>query len=197
MNYVSTRSRQRSEDLAKKIQENGVKATAIQADISKVAECPKLIEAALGISDTGKIEILIHKCVHISNSSRKSPRQQKTDKRFNHSAALGVDANLVDVTEEIFATHFDTNVKGPIFLTKATEPYLPQGGRVVFVSSAAARLGVAGQTVYAATKAANEALARVWAVELGQSHGITVNCVNPGPVATGKLCRVDLSDYRC
>lgn len=27
---------------------------------------------------------------------------------------------------------------------------------------------------------------RVWAKELGQSHGITVNCVNPGPVATGK-----------
>lgn len=55
------------------------------------------------------------------------------------------------------------------------------------MSSAAARLGVAGQTVYAATKAANEALVRVWAKELGQSHGITVNAVNPGPVATGEL----------
>ncbi|SPO06755.1 related to 3-oxoacyl-[acyl-carrier-protein] reductase [Cephalotrichum gorgonifer] len=160
VNYVSAGSQQRSEDLSKTIREYGVKAVAVQADISKVAECPKLIEAALGISETGKVEILIH------------------------NAALGVDANLVEVTEELFATHFDTNVKGPIFLTKAAEPHLPQGGRVVFVSSAAARLGVAGQTVYAATKAANEALARVWAVELGQSHGITVNCVNPGPVAT-------------
>lgn len=45
-------------------------------------------------------------------------------------------------------------------------------------------MGVPQQTVYAATKAANEAFARVWSTELGQSKGITVNCVNPGPVAT-------------
>lgn len=102
-----------------------------------------------------------------------------------YSAALGEDANLVDTSPEFYTKHFDCNVRGPIFLTQATVPHLPRGGRVVFISSAAARLGVAGQTVYSATKAANEALVRVWAKELGQSHGITVNCVNPGPVATG------------
>lgn len=102
-----------------------------------------------------------------------------------HSAAQGNEANLVDTTEDFYTRHFDANVKGPIFLTKAVEPYLPKGGRIVFISSAGARLGVAGQTVYAATKAADEALVRVWAKELGQSHGITVNCVNPGPIATG------------
>lgn len=42
------------------------------------------------------------------------------------------------------------------------------------------------QSIYSATKAGNEALARVWAKELGQEYGVTVNCVNPGPVATGK-----------
>jgi NAD(P)-dependent dehydrogenase (short-subunit alcohol dehydrogenase family) len=102
------------------------------------------------------------------------------------SAALGEDANLDHVTEELYNTHFGLNVKGPIFLTQAVIPHIAKGGRIVFVSSAAAQLGVAGQTVYAATKAANMALARVWAKELGQTHGITVNCVNPGPVATGK-----------
>lgn len=102
------------------------------------------------------------------------------------SAAQGNEANLVDTTEDFYTRHFDANVKGPIFLTKAVEPHLPEGGRIVFISSAGARLGVAGQTVYAATKAADEALVRVWAKELGQSHGITVNCVNPGPVATGE-----------
>ena len=74
----------------------------------------------------------------------------------------------------------------PNFPTKGTLPYLLRGGWTVLISSAAARLGIAGQTVYSATKAANEALVRVWAEELGQSHGITVNCVNPGPVASGK-----------
>lgn len=88
---------------------------------------------------------------------------------------------------EMYSSHFDCNVRRPIFLTQAALPHFPRGGRIVFVSSAAARLGVAGQTVYSPTKAANEALARVWAKELGHSHGVTVNCVNPGPVATGKI----------
>lgn len=61
---------------------------------------------------------------------------------------------------------------------------MPSGGRIIIISSVSARMGVPQQTVYAATKAANEAMARVWATELGQSKGITVNCVNPGPVAT-------------
>lgn len=94
---------------------------------------------------------------------------------------------MVDTSLELYTTHFDCNVRGPIFLTKEALPHLPRGGRIVFISSAAARLGVAGHTVYGPTKAANEALVRVWAKELGHSHGITVNCVNPGPVATGKI----------
>lgn len=102
------------------------------------------------------------------------------------SAAAGLEANLVDTTPEFYAKHFDCNVRAPLFLTKACVPHFPKGGRIVFISSAGARMGVAGQTVYAATKAANESFSRVWAKELGQSHGVTVNCVNPGPIATGK-----------
>lgn len=91
----------------------------------------------------------------------------------------------MDTTPEFYDQHFNCNVRGPIFLTKAVVPHIASGGRIVFISSAGARLGVGGQTVYAATKAADEALVRVWAKELGQSHNITVNCVNPGPIATG------------
>ena len=52
-------------------------------------------------------------------------------------------------------------------------------------------MGVPQQTVYAASKAANEAMARVWATELGHKHGVTVNCVNPGPVCTDMWCASD------
>ncbi|RSL76555.1 hypothetical protein CEP51_009847 [Fusarium floridanum] len=167
VNYVSPGSKERAEKVVKDIEANGTKAILCQADVSKLEEIPKLIEAALKISTTGKIEILIH------------------------NAAQGNEANLVDTTEDFYTRHFDANVKGPIFLTKAAEPHLPKGGRIVFISSAGARLGVAGQTVYAATKAADEALVRVWAKELGQSHGITVNCVNPGPIATDQWFQSD------
>lgn len=108
-----------------------------------------------------------------------------TDSAFtphSHSAAQVNEANLVDTTEDFHLRHFGTTVKGCIFLAKAAEPYLSRGGRIVFISSAGARLGVAGQAVYTATKAADEALVRVWTKELGQSHGLTVNCVNPGQV---------------
>ncbi|KAJ5585643.1 hypothetical protein N7450_005430 [Penicillium hetheringtonii] len=160
VNYTSEKSKQRAQEVVKKIEAAGSQAALCQASVANVNELSKIVDAALQLSKSGKIEILVH------------------------NAALGVDANLDEVTEELFQTHFDTNVKGPIFLTKAVMPHIARGGRVVFVSSAAARLGVAGQTVYGATKAANESCARVWAKELGQSHGITVNCVNPGPVAT-------------
>jgi len=73
---------------------------------------------------------------------------------------------------------------GPIFLTQACLPYFPKGGRIVIVSSVSARMGVPQQTVYAATKAATEALTRVWATELGHTYGVTCNAVAPGPIAT-------------
>jgi NAD(P)-dependent dehydrogenase (short-subunit alcohol dehydrogenase family) len=57
-------------------------------------------------------------------------------------------------------------------------------GRIVLVSSRAV-LGLAGRTVYSATKAGMLGMARTWALELGM-HGITVNVVAPGPIqATG------------
>lgn len=96
---------------------------------------------------------------------------------------------MVDTTVDFYTSHFDCNVRAPLFLTKACVPHFPKGGRVVFISSAGARMGVQGQTVYAATKAANESFARVWAKELGQKYGVTVNCVNPGPIATGESAR--------
>ncbi|KAJ5107342.1 NAD(P)-binding protein [Penicillium angulare] len=167
INYVSESSKKRAEDVVQEIEKIGTKAILCHASVMNLEEIPRLIDAALKISKDGKIDILIH------------------------NAALGNEADLKDLKLEMYNSHFDCNVRGPIFLTQAALPYLPRGGRIVFVSSAAARLGVAGHTVYGPTKAANEALARVWAKELGHSHGITVNCVNPGPVATDQWYQSD------
>lgn len=104
---------------------------------------------------------------------------------FSLSAAVGRDALLKETTVEFYNDHVDCNFRGVYFLTQQVLPHLPPGGRIVLVSSVAARMGVATQGVYSGTKAANEALARVWAKELGHDYGVTVNCVNPGPVATG------------
>jgi 3-oxoacyl-[acyl-carrier protein] reductase len=46
------------------------------------------------------------------------------------------------------------------------------------------RLGWKMHTAYGASKACLESFSKTWAVELGHDYGITVNTVNPGPVAT-------------
>lgn len=62
----------------------------------------------------------------------------------------------------------NTNVRAPFFLTRALLPYIPESGRIILISSIAARRYTFGmaQTVYGASKAAVEALARGWAVEV-------------------------------
>jgi 3-oxoacyl-[acyl-carrier protein] reductase len=57
------------------------------------------------------------------------------------------------------------------------------GGRIINVSSTAARQGNPGSLVYAASKSAVEGITRVMAVEL-RDRGIRVNSINPGPVTT-------------
>lgn len=61
VNYVSDGSRERAEKVAKEVEASGSKAIVVKADVSKTEEIPKLVEAGLKISTTGKIEILIHK----------------------------------------------------------------------------------------------------------------------------------------
>lgn len=61
--YVSPGSKERAEKVAKEVEANGTRAVVCQADVSKLEEIPRIVDAALKLSQTGKIEILIHKCV--------------------------------------------------------------------------------------------------------------------------------------
>ncbi|QDY70634.1 SDR family NAD(P)-dependent oxidoreductase [Qingshengfaniella alkalisoli] len=56
------------------------------------------------------------------------------------------------------------------------------GGRIVMNTSRVTK-GKELRSLYSATKGAAQSMARTWALELG-AHGITVNCVAPGPIAT-------------
>ncbi|KAJ6611740.1 hypothetical protein B0H10DRAFT_2223805 [Mycena sp. CBHHK59/15] len=95
------------------------------------------------------------------------------------------EAVLADVDEEFYDAHFNTNVKGPLFLAKAAAELLPApGGRVIFFSSlTSASVVTPNALVYTASKGAIEQISRVLAKDLG-ARGITVNTVSPGPVDT-------------
>lgn len=118
-----------------------------------------------------------------------------TVKKFGHidiivnNAGAGDDVAITELTHELWDKLFDTNVRMPVFLIKAAIPHFGPAPRIVNVSSVAARSGLPLQTAYAGTKGALEAITRVLAAELGQQHGLTINCVNPGPIATDMWLR--------
>ena len=92
------------------------------------------------------------------------------------------DPDLGPIEETQFHRQYNVNVLAPLLLVQACQPYLPRdrSGRIVNVSSVSSSIGCESQSIYAGTKAALEAMTRVWARELAEN--CTVNAINPGPV---------------
>jgi len=93
-------------------------------------------------------------------------------------------APLEDITLEDFDAVIDVNLRCAIQTTQAALPNMKAKGwgRIVNTSSLVT-VGVPFRTSYAAAKSGLISFTRSWALELAQ-HGITVNAVAPGPVAT-------------
>jgi 3-oxoacyl-[acyl-carrier protein] reductase len=93
-------------------------------------------------------------------------------------------AALEDQTLAEVDAAFGLNLRCAVQCTQALLPGMKEAGfgRVVNMASRAA-LGKELRTAYAASKAGLIGATRVWALELG-AHGITVNALGPGPIAT-------------
>ncbi|KAL6787353.1 NAD(P)-binding protein [Trichoderma sp. SZMC 28012] len=145
-----------------------VQCTLVQADLANPGESSlKILQSAREFFSTYsstpfQIDILI-------NNAGVSSNQLLGDKL----------KGPIDHIE--FNRVYTVNVLAPLILTQAVAPYLPtdRSGRIINVSSVSSSIGYEGQSVYAGSKAAIEAMTRVWSREL--SHCATVNVVNPGP----------------
>jgi glucose 1-dehydrogenase len=138
----------------------GVRAMAIQADVSSVAEVRALIDRA--VEAMGRIDVLVN------------------------NAGVESHAPFWEVTEADYDRVIDVNLKGPFFATQALVRHLKatgRGGRVVNVSSVHEELPFPNFAAYCASKGGVKMLTRNLAVELGPL-GITVNSVAPGAIAT-------------
>ena len=118
------------------------------------------------------------------------------DAKLGHIAGLVNNAGVVDVTARVqdqslerWRRMFDINVMGSMLCAREAVRRMStslggQGGSIVNVSSAAARLGAPGQYVdYAAAKGAIDAFTIGLAKEVG-GDGIRVNAVRPGLIET-------------
>ncbi|MFC7676723.1 SDR family oxidoreductase [Mycolicibacterium sp. GCM10028919] len=95
---------------------------------------------------------------------------------------------LDDTTEASYDQLFDLNAKAPFFTLQRFLPLMPAGSAVVLTTSVSHVKGIAGTSVYSATKAALRSMTRTFAREL-IGRGIRVNAVSPGPIDTGILER--------
>jgi 3-oxoacyl-[acyl-carrier protein] reductase len=94
-----------------------------------------------------------------------------------------VPVNVSALDDERWRGTLATNLDGMFYGARAAARVLPDGGRMIFVSSTAGQRGEAGHADYAASKGAMISFVKSLAVELG-ARDITVNCVAPGWVDT-------------
>ena len=108
-----------------------------------------------------------------------------------NNAGIDVIKPFVDSTEEEWDRIIAVNLKGPINCSRAVLDAMIEGkfGRIVNIASDAGRVGSSGEAVYSATKGGVIAFTKTLARETAR-HGITVNCVCPGPTETALLGQV-------
>ena len=95
------------------------------------------------------------------------------------------------MTENMFDEIMNVNFKGAYFTLSKFIPILNDNASVVLLSSTSATISPQSASVYAASKAAINAVMKIAAMELA-SRKIRVNAVSPGPVATEIMNKLGL-----
>jgi NAD(P)-dependent dehydrogenase (short-subunit alcohol dehydrogenase family) len=150
----------RQKELDTAVKEIGKNATAVQGDVANLADLDRLFAQIK--KEKGKIDIVFA------------------------NAGVAKYAPLGKITEELYHSIFDTNVKGLLFTVQKALPMLRDGGSIILNASIVASKGLASNSVYSATKAAVRSFARTWTTDLKDRH-IRVNAVSPGPIDTPGL----------
>jgi 3-oxoacyl-[acyl-carrier protein] reductase len=134
-------------------------ALPLQVDVTDQQSVKQMVETT--VEHFGRIDILIN------------------------NAGIVRDAQLVNMTEEVFDLVIDINLKGVYNCAHAVAPVMVEQGSGVILSTASvvAPYGNFGQTNYVASKAGVIGMTKVWARELGRK-GIRVNAVAPGFIKT-------------
>lgn len=146
-----------AEALAGKIEKAGGRAITAQADVSNPAAVARLFDMA--DAAFGGVDVLV-----------------------NNAGIMRL-AAIAEADDALFDSQMAINLKGTFNTLREAARRLRTGGRIVNLSSSQTAMLSPSYGLYAATKAAVEALTHVLSKEL-RGRNITVNAVAPGPTAT-------------
>ncbi len=162
---VSGRREEAGQQLATELRALGAQAEFLLADVTDEAQVASLVRQT--VERFGRLDVAVNNA--------------------------GVEGELGPVTGQTAANYratFDANVLGTLLSLKhEIPPMLSQGsGSIINLSSIAGQVGMAGASVYVASKHAVEGLTKAAALEVA-AQGVRINAVAPGPVETAMLTR--------
>ncbi|KQS27802.1 SDR family NAD(P)-dependent oxidoreductase [Dyadobacter sp. Leaf189] len=140
----------------------------------------KAVALPLDTTDTSGFEPFFEQ---VANALQTTFGTDKFDFLINN-AGTSLTAPVAETTEAQFDEMMNVHLKGVYFLTQKALTQLRDGGRIVNISSAVARVSFPGVSAYAIMKGAIDVYTRYLALELG-SRGIAANVVAPGAVFGG------------
>lgn len=141
--------------------------TGLTADQSKLSDIENLVRRVR--DQSGKVDILLV------------------------NAGISKISTIQQIEESLFDEIMNVNFKGAYFTLSRFIPLLNDGASVIMLSSTSATISPQSASVYAASKAAINAVVKIAALELA-SRNIRVNAVSPGPVATEIMNKLGLDE---
>ena len=152
-------SAEAAERTAETIRRAGGRALALAADVSRAADCRRLVDET--VRQLGGLDILVN------------------------NAGIGAVGTVLETDEATFEKVLAVNVKGTFLLSKAALPGMiaKKAGVIVNTASIAGVRGIPQRAAYTASKHAVVGLTRAMALD-HVKDGIRVNCVCPGTADT-------------
>lgn len=179
--FVTGASRGIGEAIARRFAEEGARVVLAARDRAACerhagelrSSGAEVMAASCDVTDRGSIALAIATAVS---------RWGKLDVLVNN-AGLGGPTPLDDPDDARWDAIVATNLTAVFRVTREASPFLPEGGRVINLSSVLGRFGVPGFSAYCASKHGVIGLTRALALELAPRK-ITVNAICPGWVET-------------